>query len=372
MQVLEQIDTLSTSTALRLNDFDHIEFYVGNAKQAAQFYRTVFGFRITAYSGPETGVREKASYLVEQGKVRFVLTSPLSPDSEIAEHIKQHGDGVRDIAFEVDDAAAVYETVVARGARSVQAPTTFSDEHGTLVRASVATFGDTLHSFIERKSYKAFLPGFVTRTVEPPQAAGLRAIDHIVGNVDWNQMETWVKFYERVFDFRQFQSFDDKDISTEFSALRSKVMTNASERIKMPINEPAEGKKKSQIEEYIQFYRGPGVQHIALLTDDILQTVKTLRANGVEFITVPDTYYDVLLERVPEVREPIAELKAQHILVDKDEYGYMLQIFTKPVQDRPTLFYEIIQRRGSKSFGKGNFKALFEAIERDQAARGNL
>lgn len=372
MQVLEQYTTLASNQALQLSDFDHIEFYVGNAKQAAHYYRTLFGFRITAYAGPETGEREKASYLLEQGKIRFVLTSPLSPDSEIAEHIKQHGDGVRDIAFEVGDATRVYEQVVARGAESVLPPTTYSDEHGTLIRATVRTFGDTVHSFIERKNYRAFLPRFVARQPEATSPVGLRAIDHIVGNVDWNQMETWVKFYERVFDFHQFQSFDDKDISTEFSALRSKVMTNATERIKIPINEPAEGKKRSQIEEYIQFYRGAGVQHIAMLTDDILHTVKEMRARGVEFISVPDAYYDTLLERVPEVREPLSELKAQHILVDKDEYGYMLQIFTKPVQDRPTLFYEIIQRRGSKSFGKGNFKALFEAIERDQAARGNL
>lgn len=372
MQVLAQDSALASRATVALNDFDHIEFYVGNAKQAAHYYRTLFGFRITAYSGPETGEREKASYLLEQGKIRFVLTSPLSPDSDIAEHIKQHGDGVRDIAFEVSDAVQVYEQVIARGAESVQPPTTYSDEHGTLIRATVRTFGDTVHSFIERKNYQAFLPRFVPRVSEPTTPVGLKAIDHIVGNVDWHQMETWVKFYETVFDFRQFQSFDDKDISTEYSALRSKVMTNATERIKMPINEPAEGKKKSQIEEYIQFYRGAGVQHIAMLTDDILHTVKEMRARGVEFISVPDAYYDTLLSRVPEVREPIAELKAQHILVDKDEHGYMLQIFTKPVQDRPTLFYEIIQRRGSKSFGKGNFKALFEAIERDQAARGNL
>jgi len=373
MQATESAHAPATATALRLHDFDHIEFYVGNAKQAAHFYRLAFGFDIVAYCGPETGVRDRASYLLQQGKIRFVLTSPLSPDSDIAEHIKLHGDGVRDIAFEVSDAVAAYETVVARGAKSVHEPMTFSDEHGTLVRAAVHTFGDTIHSFIERKSYKAFLPHFVPYASNlPSQSVGLKAIDHIVGNVDWYQMETWVKFYENVFDFHQFQSFDDKDISTEFSALRSKVMTDVSERIKIPINEPAEGKKKSQIEEYVQFYRGAGVQHIALLTDDILRTVQALRARGIEFISVPATYYDTLLERVPEVREPLAELKAQHILVDKDEHGYMLQIFTKPVQDRPTLFYEIIQRRGSKSFGKGNFKALFEAIERDQAARGNL
>jgi 4-hydroxyphenylpyruvate dioxygenase len=356
-------------------DFDHLEFYVGNAKQAAFFYKHAMGFDLVAYCGPETGTRDRASYVMQQGKIRFVLTSPMHSDSFIAEHLKKHGDGVRDIAFETNDATKCYELAVKRGAVGVQEPTELKDEYGIVVKSSVRTYGDTIHSFIERKDYKGvFLPSFAPK----PYANGsmrrpmLAAIDHIVGNVSWNEMQKWVAFYHDVFDFHQFQSFDDKDISTEYTALRSIVVANESERIKMPINEPAEGKKKSQIEEYVEFYESAGVQHIAMLTDDIITTVATMRERGVEFISVPDTYYEMLSERVGAIKEDIAALKAQNILVDKDDSGYMLQIFTKPVEDRPTLFFEIIQRRGGRGFGKGNFKALFEAIERDQAARGNL
>ncbi len=356
-------------------DFDHVEFYVGNAKQAAFFYTQAMGFELVGYCGPETGVRDRASYVLQQGNIRFVLTSPLHSDSFIAEHIKKHGDGVRDIAFETDDAKKCYELATQRGAIGVQEPTVLKDEYGTVIKSAVQTYGDTIHSFIERKDYNGvFLPLFVAK----PRANGsskrpmLFAIDHIVGNVNWNEMHKWVKFYYDVFDFHQFQSFDDKDISTEYSALRSIVVANDSERIKMPINEPAEGKKKSQIEEYVEFYESPGVQHIAMLTDDIITTVATMRERGVEFISVPDAYYERLTERVGTVKEDLAALRAQNILVDRDDNGYMLQIFTKPVEDRPTLFFEIIQRRGGRGFGKANFKALFEAIERDQAARGNL
>ncbi|MGQ9805551.1 MAG: 4-hydroxyphenylpyruvate dioxygenase [Chlorobiales bacterium] len=356
-------------------DFDHLEFYVGNAKQTAFFYKQAMGFELVGYCGPETGVRDRASYLMQQGKIRFVLTSPMHSDSLIAEHIKKHGDGVRDIAFETSDATKCYELAVQRGAVGVQEPTVLKDEYGVVIKSAVQTYGDTIHSFIERKDYKGmFLPPFVPKA--HPNGASRRpmlaAIDHIVGNVNWNEMQKWVKFYHDVFDFHQFQSFDDKDISTEYTALRSVVVANESERIKMPINEPAEGKKKSQIEEYVEFYESPGVQHVAMLTDDIAATVATMRQRGVEFISVPEAYYEMLPERVGAIKEDIATLKAQNILVDKDENGYMLQIFTKPVEDRPTLFFEIIQRRGGRGFGKGNFKALFEAIERDQAARGNL
>ncbi len=360
---------------LPVRDFDHLEFYVGNAKQAAFFYKQAMGFDLVAYCGPETGTRDRASYVMQQGKIRFVLTSPMHSDSLIAEHLKKHGDGVRDVAFETDDAKACYERAVERGAVGVQEPTVLKDEYGTVVKSAVQTYGDTIHSFIERKDYKGvFLPAFVPKphTNGSSRRPMLAAIDHIVGNVSWNEMQKWVTFYHDVFDFHQFQSFDDKDISTEYTALRSVVVANESERIKMPINEPAEGKKKSQIEEYVEFYESAGVQHIAMLTDDIISAVATMRERGVEFISVPDAYYDMLSERVGAIKEDIAALKAQNILVDKDDSGYMLQIFTKPVEDRPTLFFEIIQRRGGRGFGKGNFKALFEAIERDQAARGNL
>lgn len=364
------------NSALPIQDIDHIEFYVGNAKQSAHYYQNVLGFDFVAYSGAETGVRDRATYLLQQGKIRLALTTPLSSGTFIAEHIYKHGDGVRDIAFEVDDTKTVYETVLARGAESVQEPVTVKDDNGSVVRASVKTYGDTIHSFIERKSYHGtFLPTFIPKSNSgsaSSHSAGLRAVDHIVGNVGWEKMDEQCAFYERIFGFQQFQSFDDKDISTEYSALRSKVMTSPDERIKFPINEPATGKKKSQIEEYLTFYSGEGVQHIALMTADIISTVRDLRRRGAEFITVPESYYTGLSERIEGLKESVEELKAENILVDRDENGYMLQIFTKPVEDRPTLFYEVIQRRGSKSFGKGNFKALFEAIERDQAARGNL
>jgi 4-hydroxyphenylpyruvate dioxygenase len=359
---------------LPLNGTDHVEFYVGNARQAAYFYRTAFGMKLIAYSGPETGVRDRASYVVQQGKVRFVLTTALRSDSEIARHVDKHGDGVRAIALWVDDAASAWRETTKRGARSVQPPTESSDEHGSVVVASIATYGDTLHTFVERKNYSgAFLPGYRPTpedTVARP--VGLLHVDHIVGNVGWNAMDEWVDFYSHVMGFSLYQHFDDKDISTEYSALMSKVMANSNGYVKFPINEPAKGRRKSQIEEYLEFYNGPGVQHLALATHDILSTVSSLQQQGVNFLTVPHTYYSQLQERVGKIDEPLEELERLGILVDRDNEGYMLQIFSQPVEDRPTLFFEIIQRKGSRSFGKGNFKALFEAIEREQDARGNL
>jgi 4-hydroxyphenylpyruvate dioxygenase len=357
-----------------INGTDYIEFYCGNAKQASHYYRTAFGFQLVGYSGPETGVRDRASYLMVQDKVRFVLSTALGPESPIAEHQQRHGDGVRDLALWVDDCRQAFRYAVDHGAVVVQEPTVLSDEHGEVVRAAIRTYGDTIHSLIERRNYRGlFLPGF--RPVTPryqPASVGLRYVDHCVGNVELGQMNVWVGFYERVMGFRNLISFDDTDISTEYSALMSKVMANGNERIKFPINEPAKGKKKSQIEEYLEFYRGPGVQHVAIATDNIIATVGALRDRGVEFLTVPSSYYDALLDRVGTIDEDLAPLRDLGILVDRDEEGYLLQIFTKPVQDRPTLFYEIIQRKGARSFGKGNFKALFESIEREQAARGNL
>ncbi len=360
---------------LPLNGIDHVEFYVGNARQAAHYYRSAFGMALTAYSGPETGVRDRASYVLEQGKIRFVLTTPLRPDHAIADHIRTHGDGVRDIAITVDDAAKSYHETTSRGARGVREPFTINDSDGEVRMASIATYGDTLHTFVERRNYKgAFLPGFTA--VQGPdrvsRPTGLAYVDHMVGNVGWHQMNQWVKFYEDVMGFRLYQTFDDKDISTEYSALMSKVMSNGNGRIKFPINEPAEGRKKSQIEEYIEFYGGPGVQHIAMGTGDIIGTVTKLRDQGVDFLRVPSTYYRELTARVGKIDEPLEQLEELGILVDRDDEGYMLQIFSKPVEDRPTLFYEVIQRKGSRSFGKGNFKALFEAIEREQGLRGNL
>jgi 4-hydroxyphenylpyruvate dioxygenase len=351
----------------------HVEFYVGNAKQAAYFYRRAFGFRLAGYLGPETGVRDRASYLVEQGKIRLVLTTPLTPESPISEHVAKHGDGVRDIAIHVENAEEAYRIATSKGARGIMEPVDYTDANGTVRIATIATYGDTVHSFVERGNYNGFfLPNFVERTDNLSQPVGLKHIDHIVGNVDWNKMEETVNFYRDVFGFTRFVSFDDNDISTEYSALRSTVVANENKWIKFPINEPAEGLKKSQIEEYVTFYKGAGVQHIALEAENILETVEQMRANGVEFITVPQAYYDDLLDRVGDIRESIDELRRLNILVDSDDKGYMLQIFTKPVEDRPTVFFEIIQRRGGESFGKGNFKALFEAIERDQAERGNL
>ncbi len=365
----------NTADFLPLKGTDHLEFYVGNAKQAAYYYRAAFGMKLIAYSGPETGMRERASYVLEQGKIRFVLTTPLSPENAIAEHIKLHGDGVREIALEVDDAESAYRETTRRGARGVLEPAVFEDPHGTVRISAIAAYGDTIHGFVERKNYRGvFLPGF--RSVETEDTisrpVGLLHIDHMVGNVGWGQMNSWVGFYRDVMGFELYQHFDDKDISTEYSALMSKVMANGNGRVKFPINEPAAGKKKSQIEEYLEFYHGPGVQHIAMATHDIIATVSRLRAQGVDFLRVPSTYYDDLEKRCGKIDEPVDQLADLGILVDRDDEGYMLQIFTKPVEDRPTLFFEIIERKGSRSFGKGNFKALFEAIEREQAARGNL
>jgi 4-hydroxyphenylpyruvate dioxygenase len=357
-----------------INGTDYVEFYVGNAKQAAHYYQAAFGFQLTGYRGPETGVRDRVSYLLVQGKIRLVLTTSLSPDGPITEHVRKHGDGVRDIALWVDDARDAYAKAVERGARSVQSPTVMKDEHGEVVVAAIAIYGDTMHSIVERRNYRGvFMPGFVPRTPNyQPRDAGLLYVDHCVANVELGQMNVWVKFYADVMGFRNLISFDDQDISTEYSSLMSKVMSNGNERIKFPINEPAKGKKKSQIEEYLDFYRGPGVQHLALATDDIVRTVTTLRDRGVEFLSVPTSYYDELQGRVGKIDEPVDVLAKLGVLVDRDPDGYLLQIFTKPVEDRPTLFYEVIQRKGARSFGKGNFKALFESIEREQGLRGNL
>jgi 4-hydroxyphenylpyruvate dioxygenase len=330
---------------------------------------------LVAYSGPETGVRDRASYVVQQGKIRFVFSTALAADHPIAEHVRRHGDGVRDVALWVDDAEATYAGATLRGARGVAQPSVLRDENGEVRKSAIATYGDTIHSFIERRNYRGpFLPDFVGVSAPDPVArpAGLKYFDHMVGNVGWGEMNRWVKFYEQVMGFRLFQTFDDNDISTEYSALMSKVMSNGNGRIRFPINEPAHGKHKSQIEEYLDFYGGPGVQHIALATDDILDTVTRLRNQGIDFLRVPSTYYEQLSQRVGHIDEPLDRLSELGILVDRDDEGYMLQIFTKPVEDRPTLFFEIIQRKGSRSFGKGNFKALFEAIEREQALRGNL
>jgi 4-hydroxyphenylpyruvate dioxygenase len=375
MQLLEQTTPVEKKDFLPLKGTDHVEFWVGNARQSAHYYRSAFGMQLTGYRGPETGVRDRVSYVLEQNKIRFVLTTPLRPDHPISEHLRTHGDGVRDIALTVDDAASAYRETVARGARGVSEPATVRDDSGEVTMASIAAYGDTIHTFVERNRYHGtFLPGFVA--VEGPdiisRPTGLLHIDHMVGNVGWNQMNTWVKFYENVMGFRLYQTFDDKDISTEYSALMSKVMANGNGRIKFPINEPAEGRKKSQIEEYIDFYHGPGVQHIAMATADIIHTVSKLQDQGVEFLKVPASYYRELTARVGKIAEPIDQLEELGILVDRDDEGYMLQIFTRPVEDRPTLFYEVIERKGSRSFGKGNFKALFEAIEREQDLRGNL
>jgi 4-hydroxyphenylpyruvate dioxygenase len=359
---------------LPLKGTDHVEFYVGNAKQAAYFYRTAFGMSLVAYAGPETGQRDRASYVLQQGKVQFVLTTPLRWSDPIAEHIHRHGDGVKVVGLWVDDARQAWRETTSRGAISVAEPYVKADDTGEVVLSSIRTYGDTIHTFVERGNYNGpFMPGFVAiaedRVARP---VGLLHVDHMVGNVGWHEMDKWVDFYGRVMGFSLYQHFDDKDISTEYSALMSKVMANGNGYVKFPINEPAEGKRKSQVEEYLDFYPGPGVQHIALATGDILHTVTKLTEQGVEFLRVPHTYYTELQSRVGKIDEPIDELERLGILVDRDDEGYMLQIFTKPVEDRPTLFYEIIQRKGSRSFGKGNFKALFEAIEREQQLRGNL
>ncbi len=359
---------------LPLNGTDYVEFYVGNARQAAYFYRAAFGMKLVAYAGPETGLRDRASYVVQQGKIRLVLTTPLRPGNAVADHIAQHGDGVKDIALWVDDAVSAWRETTRRGARSVREPWVLKDDHGTVRMASIATYGDTVHTFVERKDYAGtFLPGFEAIKHDPVvRPVGLKYIDHIVGNVGWNEMNSFVDFYRDVMGFEMYQSFDDKDISTEYSALMSKVMSNGNGRVKFPINEPAEGRKKSQIEEYLEFHNGPGAQHLALATDDILTTVSKLREQGIEFLRVPETYYANLEARVGKIDESMEDLKKLNLLVDRDEEGYLLQIFTRPVEDRPTVFFEIIQRKGGRSFGKGNFKALFEAIEREQGMRGNL
>lgn len=367
------------SAALAQDDFpingtDHIEFYVGNAKQSALYYQAAFGFELVAYSGPETGVRDRVSYVLQQDKIRLVLTASLQPDTEIARHVSLHGDGVKVLALWVDDAEKAWKTAVERGAESAFPPETRRDDSGEVVVAAIKTYGDTLHTFVQRSGYSGpFLPGFVARqSAYPAKSVGLRYVDHCVGNVELGTMNKWVKFYQDVMGFKLLITFDDKDISTEYTALMSKVVSNGNGYIKFPINEPAKGKKKSQIEEYLDFYKGSGVQHIAVATDNILETVDQLRKNGVDFLYVPETYYDDVPERVGEIQENLEEIKRLNILVDRDEDGYLLQIFTKPVQDRPTVFYEIIQRQGARSFGKGNFKALFEAIEREQELRGTL
>lgn len=360
---------------LPLEGTDYVEFYVGNAKQAAHYYMSAFGFQALAYSGPETGVKDHVSYAVRQHKLTFVLTTPLRTDNPIADHIYQHGDGVRNLALRVPDATRAWEETTRRGARSFMEPVRMKDEQGEVVMSGIHTYGDTIHLFIERKNYQGtFMPGFRawSNPYFQPADTGLLYVDHCVGNVGWNQMNKWVDFYEQVMGFRNILSFDDKDISTEYSALMSKVMSNGNGFVKFPINEPAEGKKKSQVEEYLEFYNGEGCQHVALATHDIVKTVTELRNRGVEFLRVPTTYYDDLLDRVGKIDEDLEPLKELGILVDRDEEGYLLQLFSKPVEDRPTLFFEIIQRKGAKSFGKGNFKALFEAIEREQEERGNL
>ena len=358
---------------------DYIEFYVGNAKQAAHFYKTAFGFQSLAYAGLETGLKDRVSYVLKQDKIRIVLSTALNSKSPIGEHVKKHGDGVKVIALWVDDAKKAYEETIERGAKSYLKPVTESDEFGEVVKSGIFTYGETVHLFIERKNYKGdFLPGFIKWESDyNPSSVGLKFVDHMVGNVGWGEMNTWVKWYEEVMGFVNFLSFDDKQIHTEYSALMSKVMSNGNGRIKFPLNEPAKGKKRSQIEEYLDFYESPGVQHIAIATDDIIQTVRQLRSRGVEFLSAPPKeYYTAIPTRLGEhmkiMNENIDELEELAILVDADEEGYLLQIFTKPVEDRPTLFFEIIQRMGAKGFGAGNFKALFESIEREQQNRGTL
>jgi len=363
-----------TTDFLPINGTDHIEFYVGNAKQASLFYQHCMGFEVVAYAGPETGIRDRASYVMQQDKIRFVLTTSLQPESEISEHVKKHGDGVKVLALWVDDAAKSFQETTIRGAEPASAPKILRDEFGEVVIASIKTYGETWHTFVERKNYKGpFLPGYKSvRSLLQVNPIGLKYVDHCVGNVELGQMNRWVEFYENVMGFKLLITFDDKDISTEYSALMSKVVSNGNGYIKFPINEPASGKKKSQIEEYLDFYHSAGVQHIAIATDDIIFTVGELRKRGIEFLKVPEVYYDDVLDRVGHINEDLQELKKLNILIDRDEEGYLLQIFTKPVQDRPTLFFEIIERNGAKSFGKGNFKALFEAIELEQGLRGNL
>lgn len=359
---------------LPINGTDYVELYVGNAKQAAHYYKTALGFQDLAYAGLETGLRDRTSYVLQQGKIRLVLTTPFDSDSDIAKHLNKHGDGVKVIALWVDDAYDAYEQTVSRGAKPYLKPETIEDKDGTIRRSGIHTYGETVHIFIERKNYKGiFLPGFEKlQTQYNPPTTGLKYIDHMVGNVELGMMNKWADFYGNVMGFANLVTFDDKDISTEYTALMSKVMSNGNGYIKFPINEPAIGKKKSQIEEYLNFYNGPGCQHIAVATDDIVFTISEMRKRGIEFLHVPGTYYDTVQKRVGIIEEDLSKLKELGIMVDRDEEGYLLQIFTKPVEDRPTLFFEIIQRKGAKSFGKGNFQALFESIEAEQERRGTL
>jgi 4-hydroxyphenylpyruvate dioxygenase len=364
----------STTDFLPLHGTDYVEFYVGNAKQAAHFYKTAFGFQSLAYAGPETGMMDKVSYVIRQNKLTFVLTTPLRTENPIADHIYKHGDGVKVLALKVDDAAKAFEETTARGGKPYLETTVLKDDEGEVVLSGIHTYGETVHLFVERKNYHGiFMPGFRKwESAYNPTETGLLYVDHCVGNVGWNQMNPWVKFYEEVMGFRNILSFDDKDISTEYSALMSKVMSNGNGFVKFPINEPAEGKKKSQVEEYLDFYNGEGVQHVAIATADIVKTVTELQKRGIEFLNIPDSYYATVLDRVGKIDEDLEPLQKLGILIDRDEEGYLLQIFSKPLEDRPTLFFEIIQRKGAQSFGKGNFKALFEALEREQDARGNL
>ncbi len=372
-QNLEKVNPLAEDF-LPLLGTDYVELYVGNAKQAAYYYQTAWGFQPIAYAGLETGRKDSVSYVLQQDKIRLILTSPLQPDGDINRHINAHGDGVKVVALWVDDATKSHEETVKRGAKSYMEPRVEEDENGRVVFSGIHTYGETVHIFVERKDYRGtFLPGYMPwNKPYKTESAGLKFIDHMVGNVGWNEMNKWCEFYAKVMGFAQLVSFDDKDISTEYTALMSKVMSNGNGRIKFPINEPAEGRKKSQIEEYIDFYNGAGVQHMALATDNIIETVSTLQKRGVDFLTVPASYYDTVLDRVGEIDEDLAPLKELGILIDRDDEGYLLQIFTKPILDRPTMFFEIIQRKGAQSFGKGNFKALFEAIEREQEQRGTL
>ncbi len=373
-EIMVQVANATANDFLPLHGTDYVEFYVGNAKQAAHFYKTAFGFQSVAYAGPETGMKDRASYVIRQNKLTFVLTTPLKSEGAIADHIYKHGDGVKVLALKVDNATDAYQQTTSRGAVSYMEPTTLTDDQGVLTLSGIHTYGDTVHVFVDRTNYNGvFMPGYrVWKSDYNPSDTGLLYVDHCVGNVGWNQMNKWVKFYEDVLGFKNILSFDDKDISTEYSALMSKVMSNGNGFVKFPINEPAEGKKKSQVEEYLDFYNGEGVQHVAIATNDIVKTVTDLQNRGVDFLKVPQSYYETVLDRVGKIDEDLQPLADLGILIDRDEEGYLLQIFTKPIEDRPTLFFEIIQRKGAKSFGKGNFKALFEALEREQDARGNL
>lgn len=359
---------------LPLQGTDYVELYVGNAKQAAHFYKTAFGFQSLAYAGPETGLKDRVSYVIRQNKLTFMLTTPLRPEHPIADHIQLHGDGVKVLALKVEDATSAWEETTKRGGKSYMEPLRLKDDGGEVVISGIHTYGDTVHLFVERKNYSGvFMPGFIAwNSSYNPTETGLLYVDHCVGNVGWNQMNPRVKFYEEVMGFRNILSFDDNDISTEYSALMSKVMSNGNGFVKFPINEPAAGKKKSQVEEYLDFYNGEGVQHVAIATADIVKTVSELQSRGIEFLKIPASYYRDVLDRVGKIDEDLEPLSKLGILIDRDDEGYLLQIFSKPLQDRPTLFFEIIQRKGAKSFGKGNFKALFEALEREQEARGNL